>query len=70
MRNKLFEFYKPKQLAEFLDFIKENPDEDFVYVTGINLHDNNLNIIAKANFAQPIVKRPSEKFLFRIKIDF
>ena len=24
VRNKLFELYKPKQLAEFLDFIKEN----------------------------------------------
>jgi hypothetical protein len=51
------------------DYVSEY-DEDFVYITGINLHDNNLNIVAKASFAQPIVKRPSEKFLFRIKIDF
>ena len=51
------------------DYVSEY-DEDFVYITGINLHDNNLNVIAKTAFAQPIVKRPSEKFLFRIKIDF
>ena len=32
MRNKLFELYRPKQLAEFLEFIKKNPEEPMVYV--------------------------------------
>ena len=32
MRNKLFELYRPKQLAEFLEFNKANPTESFVYV--------------------------------------
>ena len=32
MRNKLFELYRPKQLAEFLEFNKANPNESFVYV--------------------------------------
>ena len=44
--------------------------EEFVYISGLNLHDNNMNIIGKANMAQPIVKREHDKFLFRIRIDF
>jgi len=45
-------------------------DEGFVYINQINLHDDNLNVIAKAKMAQPIVKRPSDRILFRIKFDF
>ena len=32
MKNKIFELYKPKSLAEFLSFKEENPKENFVYV--------------------------------------
>jgi len=32
MKNKIFELYKPKSLADFLAFKKENPKENFVYV--------------------------------------
>lgn len=42
----------------------------FVYITNINLHDDNLNIVARANLAQPIVKRPEEKIAFRLRKDF
>lgn len=45
-------------------------DEGFVYINQINLHDENLNVIAKAKMAQPIIKRPSDRILFRIKFDF
>ncbi|NBP00702.1 MAG: hypothetical protein EBU90_11340 [Proteobacteria bacterium] len=45
-------------------------DKDFVYITGINYHDDNLNVIMKTQLAQPIMKRPSEKMLFRVKFDF
>ena len=45
-------------------------EEDFVYITGINLHDENLNIVARANFAQPIVKRQNDRYNFRLKMDF
>jgi hypothetical protein len=48
-----------------------NEREDrFVYITGINLHDENLNVIMRANLAQPIAKRDSDEFMFRIKYDF
>jgi len=42
----------------------------FVYITQVNLHDDNLNIIAKANFAQPLVKRSDDKYLIRLKMDY
>ena len=45
-------------------------DENFSYVTGMNLHDENFNVIARMNLAQPVVKKESDKFLFRAKIDF
>ena len=46
---------------------KDNP---FVYITDINIHDDNLNIIMKASLAQPVVKRETDSFSFRIKKDF
>mgnify|MGYP003131806806 CR=1 FL=1 len=45
-------------------------DNEFVYITGVNLHDNNLNVIGRANLAQPIKKRRSDKFLFKLKMDY
>ena len=42
----------------------------FVYITGINIHDDNLNVIMRANLAQPIKKKEDEGFLFKIKKDF
>ena len=46
------------------------PDKKFVYVSGINFHDDNLNVVMKTQLAQPIMKRNSEKLLFKIKYDF
>jgi len=45
-------------------------DRNFVAISGLLFHDNNMNIIARTNFAQPIIKKQSDKFLFRVKIDF
>ena len=50
-------------------YANEN-SENFVYITGINFHDDNFNIITKSVFAQPIVKRDTDEFLFKSKIDF
>lgn len=44
--------------------------EEFVYISTIYLHDENLNVIGKAKFAQPIIKRPDSKYLFRLRMDF
>ena len=45
-------------------------DSRFVYISGINLHDENLNVIMRANLAQPVMKRESDEMLFKFKTDF
>ena len=54
--------------------LKPNPDKDedygFVYISGINLHDENLNVIGKCRLARPIVKRDQDSFMFRLKLDY
>jgi len=45
-------------------------DESFVYITGILLHDENMNVVARTNLAQPIIKRSTDKIQFRIKLDW
>tara|TARA_S200000501_G_scaffold32013_1_gene26836 strand:+ start:952 stop:3963 length:3012 start_codon:yes stop_codon:yes gene_type:complete len=47
-----------------------NADEDFVYISDINLHDENLNIIANVKLANPFPKKNTDNVLFRIKMDF
>ena len=42
----------------------------FTYVTGIQLHDNNMNIIGRAHLTQPIIKRDSDKLVFKLRMDF
>ena len=51
------------------DYEYENADQ-FVYITSVNLHDANFNIIGKANLAQPLVKRDADKYLIRLKLDY
>lgn len=42
----------------------------FTYLTGITLHDNNLNVIGRANLAQPIIKRDDDRVVVRLRMDF
>jgi hypothetical protein len=51
------------------DYDNETANQ-FVYITQVNLHDDNFNIIGKANLAQPLVKRSDDKYLIRIKMDY
>ena len=44
--------------------------DSFVYISNINFHDENLNVIAKAVLAQPVIKRENEKILFKVAFDF
>jgi hypothetical protein len=51
----------------------DNPNEvadEFVYITSIQLHDENLNVIGRANLSQPLKKRPTDEFAFRLKLDY
>ena len=45
-------------------------DKEAVYISGVNIHDNNFNIIMKAHFAQPIIKSDDDEFIIRLKQDF
>lgn len=46
-------------------------DEDpFVYISGLNFHDENMNVVAKARLAQPIIKRENDRILFKITFDY
>lgn len=47
-----------------------DPDTEFVYISQINFHDDNLNVVAKAQLAQPLMKRLGDKFIIRVKWDF
>ena len=48
MKNKIFELYKPKSLADFLSFKEENPKENFVYV--LQHPPANINILGASDF--------------------
>lgn len=47
-----------------------DPDSEFVYISNINFHDDNMNVVMKAQLAQPIKKRHGDRILFRVKMDF
>jgi len=47
-----------------------NDKDKFVYISGINFHDENLNVVAKATLAQPILKREGERILFKVTFDW
>lgn len=47
-----------------------DPEKEFVYITGINFHDDNFNVIMKTQLAQPIMKRPGDRIRVRVKQDF
>jgi len=36
----------------------------------VTLHDNNLNVIGRANLAQPIIKREEDRVVVRLRMDF
>jgi hypothetical protein len=61
--NPNFKPVKPSGLAN-------DPDDEFVYITGLNFHDDNYNVIMKAQLAQPIMKRLGDRLMFKIKVDF
>ena len=57
-----------KQVSASLD--PNDYDREFVYITGFNLHDDNLNVIMRGNLAQPVKKRTSDDMMIRFKMDF
>jgi len=52
-----------------LDTLANEIDEQYVWLSGLYLHDDNLNVITKTSFAQPIIKRTGDKLMFAVKLD-
>ena len=50
--------------------LPSDANQEFTYITNVNLLDENLNVICKTNFSQAIVKRVNDRFMIRIKLDF
>lgn len=56
---------------KYKPFADSNEEADsFVYMSTVNLHDSNLNVVGKARMAQPIIKRIKDKYMLRVKFDF
>ncbi len=51
------------------DYVNDSNLES-IMLSSINIHDENFNIIMKANFAQPINKTQDDEFVIRLKEDF
>ena len=61
MKNKIFELYKPNSLREFLDFYKNNPDENFVYV--LQHPPESINIMAAKEYGTLVFCLPERSQL-------
>ena len=57
MKHRIFELYKPRSLAEFLAFYKENPKETFVYV--LQHPAPQINILSASDFGYLVIWLPS-----------
>ena len=51
------------------DYVNELSDQ-FSYLTGVQLHDENLNVIMRVNLAQPVIKRVEDRLVVRARLDF
>ena len=45
-------------------------DSKFVYISGINYHDSDFNVVLKSQLAQPVMKRNNSRILFVSKYDW
>ncbi len=60
----------PSYLKLSASNLANDTDTEFVLLSGLYLHDDNLNVIGKTNFAQTLVKRTGDKLMFKIRTDF
>lgn len=47
-----------------------DPEKKFVYITGLNFHDSDYNVVMKSQLAQPIAKRAGDRLMFKIRYDW
>lgn len=51
-------------------YLANQTDNKQVYITGINVHDENLNVILRTKLAQPVLKKSGDKIMFKQKLDW
>jgi hypothetical protein len=56
MKNKIFKLFEEKSLTEFLEFYKNNPKENFVYV--LQEPPININILGASDFGYLVICLP------------
>jgi hypothetical protein len=56
MKNRFFELYSGTQLTQFLEFIKDNPQENFVYV--LQHPPQNINIMSASDYGYLVICLP------------
>ena len=47
----------------------ENNDNPITLISGVEYLDENLNVVVKSSFSQPVSKREFDEILFRTRID-
>jgi hypothetical protein len=60
----------PSYLPVSASLDANNPDNSFVYISGINYHDANLNVIMRTSLTQPVKKKDEDEYVFRTKMDW
>jgi hypothetical protein len=68
--NQLNSSSNPAYLAVPPTGYPNDPEDSFVYITNINFHDSDLNVVMKTQLAQPIQKRTGDRIMFKVKYDF
>lgn len=68
--NQLNSSSNPTYLPVSASLVANQDNQKFVYVSNLNFHDDNLNVVLKTQLVQPLVKRVGERFLIRTRIDF
>jgi hypothetical protein len=68
--NQLNSSSNPNFVAVAPNGYPNDPESEFVYITGINFHDRDYNVVMKSQLAQPIVKRYGDRILFKVKYDW
>lgn len=57
-------------MSSSFDVNREQENQKYVIVTGVNFHNEDLNVVMRAQLAQPIIKQVGERFLIKLRYDW
>lgn len=50
--------------------LPNDTDKQYTYIGEVLLHDENLNVVARASLGQPVLKRTGDRILFKVPITY